>query len=99
MILYKYVNCAVDKTIASVPTTSTDCDSSYTVILIMMLFVTPCSNPLKADPFSEICIYAAWVKPSSFAKYTPWQMYMCLLLLKIFNTNWRVIRELKGLFL
>ena len=54
MILYKYVNCAVDKTIASVPTTSTDCDSSYTVILIMMLFVTPCSNPLEADQFSKI---------------------------------------------
>ena len=94
MILYKYVNCAVDKTIASVPTTRADCNSNYKVILIMMLFVTPCSNPLEADPFSKICIYATCVQPSSFA----WQMYMCLLLLnlKIFNTNWRVIREFKG---
>ena len=38
---YKNVNCAVNKTIYTGYTTSTDCNSNFRIILLMMLFIAP----------------------------------------------------------
>ena len=68
-VLYKYLNCAVDKTIDTSHTISTDSNIYYRIILLIILFIT--LVPLKTDPSREIYTYATWVK-SSFAKFTPW---------------------------
>ena len=59
MILYKYLNYDVDKTIDTGHTTN----ANYNIILFMMLFMTFCCKPLKTDPSREMCTYATWVKP------------------------------------
>ena len=71
-VLYKYLNCAVNKTIDTGHTTSTYCNSNYRIILLMTLFVTAWCKPLKTDPSREIYTYATWVKPFFFAQNTPW---------------------------
>ena len=58
VVLYKYLNCAPDKTIDTGHTTNTDCNTNYRIILYMMLFVTPWCKPLKTDPSRETYIYA-----------------------------------------
>ena len=58
VVLYKYVNCTVDKTIGTGHTDSTDCNTKYKIILLMMLFITSWYKPLKTDPSREICTYA-----------------------------------------
>ena len=40
MVLYKCLNCAVDKTIHTGHTASTDCNTKYKIILLVMLFIT-----------------------------------------------------------
>ena len=69
VVLYKYLNCAVDKTIDNDHTTNIYCNTNYRIILLM-LFITSWCQPLKTDPSREICIYANRVK-LFFAKYTP----------------------------
>ena len=71
VVLYKYLNCAVDKTIDTGHTTSTDCITNYRITLLVISIITPWCKPLKRDPFREIYTYATWIKPS-FAKQTPW---------------------------
>ena len=39
VIPYKYFNCAVDETIDTGPTASTDCNTNYGIMLLM-LFIT-----------------------------------------------------------
>ena len=58
VVLYKYLNCVVDKTIDTGHTTSTDSNTNNRIILLIMLFITFWCKPLKADPSSEICTYA-----------------------------------------
>ena len=70
VVLYKYVNCTVDKTIDTGHTASTECNSNDKILLLMMLFITSWSKPLKTDPSKEIYTYATWIKPA-FAKYIP----------------------------
>ena len=41
VVLYKYLNHAADKVIDTGSTTSTDCNTNYEIILLMMLFITP----------------------------------------------------------
>ena len=41
VVLYKYLNCAVDKAIDTGHTTSTDCNTNCRIILLMTLFITP----------------------------------------------------------
>ena len=77
LVLYKYFNCAVDKAIDTSHSTSTDCNTNYRILL--MLLITSWWKPLKIDTCREICSCAIWVKPS-FAKYKPSETYMCLLL-------------------
>ena len=57
VVLYKYLNCVNDKTIDNGHTTSTDCNTNYRIILLIMLFITPWCKPLKADPSGEIHTY------------------------------------------
>ena len=71
VVLYKYGNCAVDKTMDTGYTTSTDCNTNYRIILLMMLSITPSCKPLKTGQSKEIRTYATWLKPS-FTKCTPW---------------------------
>ena len=42
MVLYKYINCAVDKIVDPGHTASTDCNTNYGIILSVMLFITGC---------------------------------------------------------
>ena len=58
VVLYKYLNCGVDKTIDTGHTTSTDRNTNYRIILIMMLFFDSWCKLLKTDPSREICTYA-----------------------------------------
>ena len=58
VVLYKYVNCTVDKTIDTGHTASTECNSNDKILLLMMLFITSWSKPLKTDPSKEIYTYA-----------------------------------------
>ena len=60
VVLYKFLNCAVDKTIDTGHIT--DCNTSYKIIL-SMLFVTSWYKLLKKYPFREISTYATTVKP------------------------------------
>ena len=71
VVLYKYLNCAVDKAIEPGHAISTDCNTNYWIILLMMLFITSWCKSLKTDPSREKCTYPIWVRPF-FAKYTPW---------------------------
>ena len=41
VVLCKYGNCAVDKTMDTGHTTSTDYNTNYRIILLMMLSITP----------------------------------------------------------
>ena len=50
VVLCRYVNCPVDKTIDTGHIASTDCNSSYRIILLMMLFVTFWCKALKTHP-------------------------------------------------
>ena len=43
--LYKYINNAVDKTIGTGHTSSTDCYTDYRIKLLMMLFITSWCQP------------------------------------------------------
>ena len=52
MVLYKYLNYAVDKIVDAGHATSTDCNTNYRAILLMMLSITPLCKPLKTDPLS-----------------------------------------------
>ena len=52
MVLYKYLNYAVDKIVDTGHATSTDCNTNYRAILLMMLSITPLCKPLKTDPLS-----------------------------------------------
>ena len=56
VIICKCLNCAVDKTIDTGHTTSTDCNTNYRIILLM-LFITSWCKPSKTDPSREICTY------------------------------------------
>ena len=56
VVLYKYLNCAVDKTIDTGHTTSTDCNTNYRIILL--LFITYGCKPFKTDTSRELCSYA-----------------------------------------
>ena len=56
--LYKYLNCAVDKTIDAGHTASIDCNTNNKIILLMNLFITSWCKPLKTDPSREISNYA-----------------------------------------
>ena len=38
VVLHKYLNCAADKTIDTAHTASTDCNTNYSII-ILMLFI------------------------------------------------------------
>ena len=72
VVLYKYLNCAVDKTIdtehtASTDCASTDCNTNYRIKLLIISFITSWCKPLKTHPPREICNYATSAKPS-FAK-------------------------------
>ena len=62
VVLHKYSNCAVDKTIDSRHTTSTDCNTKYKIILFMVLFIISWSKPLKTYSSRKICSYATIVK-------------------------------------
>ena len=77
----KSVNCALGKIIYTGYTTSTDCNTNYRIILLIMLFITLWYKPLKRDPTREI--------------YYIWRYYICLLPpnLKMFNAKWGVIRK------
>ena len=54
VVLYKYLNCGVDKNIDADHTTSTDCKTSCREILLMMLFITSQCKPLKIDTSRDI---------------------------------------------
>ena len=56
VVLHKYLNCDVAKTIDTGHTTSTEYNTNYTIILFMMLFITFWCKLLKTDPSREICI-------------------------------------------
>ena len=47
--LWKYLYCVVDKTIDTGHTTSTDCNTKYKVILLMMLFKIYWCTSFKTD--------------------------------------------------
>ena len=64
-VWYKYLNCAVGKTIDT--NHIINCDTNYKIILLIMLFITSWYKPFKICPFRDICTYATSVKPS-FAK-------------------------------
>ena len=64
VVLFKYLICAVDKTIYAGHTASTGCNTNYRIIVLMMLFITSWCKSLKTDQ-SRDC-----VNPS-FAKQTP----------------------------
>ena len=53
VVLYKYLNCAVNKTIDTGHTTSIDCNTNYVILLLMTLFITPWCKPLKTDPLER----------------------------------------------
>ena len=57
LVLYRCLDCAVDKTIDTGHTTSTDCNTKYRIILSMMLFTTSWCKPLKTDPSRKICAH------------------------------------------
>ena len=59
VVLYKYLNYAIDKTIDTGHTASTHFNINYRIILLMMLFITSCCKPLKRDPSREICNYVS----------------------------------------
>ena len=40
VVLYKNMNCGVDKTVNTGHTASTGCNTNYRIILLMMLFIT-----------------------------------------------------------
>ena len=65
IILYKYLNCPADKTIDPGHTASTDCNTNYGIILLMILFITFLCKDLKTDQSRGICNYA------TFSKHTP----------------------------
>ena len=75
VILYKYLNCAVDKTNDTGHTTCTDFHHNYRIILLMMLFITLWCKPWKTDTSRERYTCATRVKPS-FAKCTSWFLYV-----------------------
>ena len=56
VVIYKYLNCAVAKTIGTSDTTSTDCNINYRIILLMMLFTTSLHKPLKTARSRNIYI-------------------------------------------
>ena len=58
VVLNKYLNCTVDKTIDTGHTASTDCNTYYKIVVLMMLFITSRCKLLKADTFRELCNYA-----------------------------------------
>ena len=53
VVLYKYLNCALDKTIYTDHTTSTKFNSNYRIILLIMLFITSWCKVFKTDPSKE----------------------------------------------
>ena len=57
-VLYKCLNCAVDKTMGTGHTTSSICNTNYRIILLMMLFITSSCDSSKTNPSREICTYA-----------------------------------------
>ena len=64
VVPYKYLNCAIDKTIDTGHTASAECNTNHRIILLMMLFITSWWKPLKIDQSREICAYTTWVNPS-----------------------------------
>ena len=76
VVLCKYLNCAVDKTIGTGHTAghtgqSAACNTNYRrIVLLLMLFITSWWKPLKTDPSREICAYVTWIKPSFADKLT-----------------------------
>ena len=66
--LYNQLNCALDKTIDAGHTANINCHinysikTNYSLKLLMMLFITSWSKPLKTEPSREICTYATRVK-------------------------------------
>ena len=44
VVLYKYLNCVVDKTIETGHTASTDCHTDYRIMLLVMSFITYGTN-------------------------------------------------------
>ena len=59
VVLYKYLNCALDKTIDMGDTLSNECNTNYRIMLLMMtLFITSWYKFFKRDPSREICNYA-----------------------------------------
>ena len=48
------LNFAVDKTIETSHTTSTDCNVNYRIILLVMFLITSWCKPLETDPFRAI---------------------------------------------
>ena len=61
VVQYKYLNCAVYKTISTGHTTSTDCNTNHRVILLIMLFITFWCKLLKRGSSRETCTYSTWV--------------------------------------
>ena len=57
VVLYKNVNCAVDKTIGTGLTTSIDFNTNDRIILLMLLIKSWCKL-LKIVPSREISTYA-----------------------------------------
>ena len=56
VVLHKYLNCAVDKTIDTGHNTSSQFNTNYRIILWMKLFITPWCKPLKTDAFKKLYI-------------------------------------------
>ena len=48
-VLYKWLNCAADKTIGAGHTASTD-SINYRITLLIVSFISSWCKPLKADP-------------------------------------------------
>ena len=49
LVLHNDLNCAVDKTIDTGHTTTTDCNINYRIILLMVLFITSQCRRFKTD--------------------------------------------------
>ena len=58
VFLYKYLNCAVDKTVDPGYTASTNCNTNYKIMLLMILFIISWCKALKTDPSRDIFTYA-----------------------------------------
>ena len=66
VVLYKYLNCAVDKTID----TGIDCNTNYGIILLM-LFTTSLEKAFENKP-NQKDVYLCHLSEAFFANCTPW---------------------------